>query len=171
MCPKCENYLTFDETPYTAGQSLVFVCEHCKKQFSIRIGRTKLKEKQRNEAAPASEASEWGWITVVENRFGYQQQFALHEGDNLIGRRSPGSQVDIAIETADPSMDRRHCFIQACRRPTGERVFTLRDHPSLTGTFLQNHLLADKDRAVLRGDEVITLGATTLIFHAPDAAE
>ena len=30
-CPKCENYLTFDETQYSEGQSLVFVCDHCKK--------------------------------------------------------------------------------------------------------------------------------------------
>lgn len=29
-CPKCENYLTFDETKYTEGQSLVFVCDQCK---------------------------------------------------------------------------------------------------------------------------------------------
>lgn len=38
-CPKCENYLRFDETRYTAGQSLVFVCEHCGKQFKIRLGK------------------------------------------------------------------------------------------------------------------------------------
>ena len=37
-CPKCENYLLFDETKYSEGQSLVFVCEHCGKQFSIRLG-------------------------------------------------------------------------------------------------------------------------------------
>ena len=41
LCPKCDNYITFDETKYTEGQSLVFICEHCKKQFSIRIGKTK----------------------------------------------------------------------------------------------------------------------------------
>ena len=28
-CPKCENYLTFDETKYEEGQSLVFECVHC----------------------------------------------------------------------------------------------------------------------------------------------
>ena len=27
------------------------------------------------------------------------------EGDNLIGRRSKGTEVDIPIETSDPSMD------------------------------------------------------------------
>ena len=31
LCPKCDNYITFDETKYTEGQSLVFVCDHCKK--------------------------------------------------------------------------------------------------------------------------------------------
>lgn len=40
-CPKCESYLMFDETKYSEGQSLVFVCEQCKKQFSIRLGKTK----------------------------------------------------------------------------------------------------------------------------------
>ena len=48
-CPKCENYLTFDETKYTEGQSLVFVCENCKKQFSIRLGKTKMKAPQKEE--------------------------------------------------------------------------------------------------------------------------
>lgn len=46
-CPKCENYLTFDETKYTEGQSLVFVCENCKKQFSIRLGKTKMKRRRK----------------------------------------------------------------------------------------------------------------------------
>ena len=27
LCPKCDNYITFDETKYTEGQSLVFVCD------------------------------------------------------------------------------------------------------------------------------------------------
>ena len=25
LCPKCDNYITFDETKYTEGQSLDFV--------------------------------------------------------------------------------------------------------------------------------------------------
>ena len=48
-CPKCENYLSFDETKYTEGQSLVFVCEHCGKQFSIRLGKSKVKASQKEE--------------------------------------------------------------------------------------------------------------------------
>ena len=49
LCPKCDNYITFDETKYSEGQSLVFICEHCKKQFSIRIGKTKLKATRKEE--------------------------------------------------------------------------------------------------------------------------
>ena len=41
-CPKCDHYIVFDETQYTDGQSLVFVCQHCKKEFGIRIGKSKL---------------------------------------------------------------------------------------------------------------------------------
>lgn len=29
-CPKCDNYIQFDETKYEEGQSLVFVCDNCK---------------------------------------------------------------------------------------------------------------------------------------------
>lgn len=67
-CPKCENYLTFDETKYTEGQSLVFVCENCKKQFSIRLGKTKMKAPQKEENLDETEYKEaFGSITVIEN--------------------------------------------------------------------------------------------------------
>ena len=34
-CPKCDNFITFDETKYQVGQSLVFVCPNCNKQFFL----------------------------------------------------------------------------------------------------------------------------------------
>ncbi len=46
----------------------------------------------------------------------------------------------------DMSMDRRHCIINVKRNRQGELVYTLRDAPSLTGTFLMNEILGDKDR-------------------------
>ena len=53
----------------------------------------------------------------------------------LIGRRSKGTDVDISIETSDPSMDRRHCVINVKRNKQGELIYTLRDNQSITGTF------------------------------------
>ena len=48
-CPKCDNFITFDETKYEAGQSLVFVCPNCNKQFGIRMGFSKLRETRTEE--------------------------------------------------------------------------------------------------------------------------
>ena len=124
LCPKCDNYITFDETKYTEGQSLVFVCDHCKKQFSIRIGKSKLKATRK--------------------------------------------EVDIPIETSDPSMDRRHCIINVKRNKQGEVIYTLRDNDSITGTFLMNEILGNKDRIRIEEGAIITLGATTLILRATE---
>ena len=48
-CPKCDHFIQFDETKYAEGQSLVFVCDNCQKQFGIRIGVSKLRALQREE--------------------------------------------------------------------------------------------------------------------------
>ena len=61
LCPKCDNYITFDETKYTEGQSLVFVCDHCKKQFSIRIGKSKLKATRKEEILDEQANKEGFW--------------------------------------------------------------------------------------------------------------
>lgn len=165
LCPKCDNYLTFDETKYSEGQSLVFTCEHCGKQFSIRIGRSKLQKthKEEQQTEEPETPSEFGSIVVVENVFGYKQELPLKEGDNVIGRRCVGTVINTPVETGDMSMDRRHCIINVKRNKRDEPVYTLRDAPSLTGTFLQNELLGDKDRVRIKDGDVITAGATTLI--------
>ena len=166
LCPKCDNYITFDETKYTEGQSLVFICEHCKKQFSIRIGRTKLKATRKEEVLDEqANAQDFGSVVVVENVFGYKQVHPLKEGDNVIGRRNKGTEVDVAIETSDPSMDRKHCVIHVVRNKQGRLNYTLRDNQSVTGTFLMNEILGPKDRVRLEEGAIITLGAMTLILR------
>lgn len=172
-CPKCDRFVTFDETQYTAGQTLVLSCEWCGKEFKI-----KLKSKEAPAAGsngvplPSDEElpdiNTLPHLTVVENTFAYRQELPLAEGDNLIGRRNKGTDVDIAIDTNDPSMDRRHCYINVRRKPTGEYVCTLRDNQSICGTFHMNELLGPHDRLRLSDGAIITLGATTLIFHLPD---
>ena len=172
LCPKCDNYITFDETKYSEGQSLVFVCEHCKKQFSIRIGKAKLKATRKEEVLDEqANSQDCGSVVVVENVFGYKQVLPLHEGDNVIGRRNKGTDVDVSIETADPSMDRRHCIINVKRNKQGAVVYTLRDNQSVTGTFLMNEILGDKDRVRIEEGAIITLGATTLILRAAGDVE
>ena len=166
-CPKCENYLTFDETQYTEGQSLVFVCEHCKKQFAIRLGKTQIQATHKEEKLNEDEFKEaFGNITVIENVFGFKQVLPLREGDNIIGRRCVGNNIQVPIETSDMSMDRYHCVINVKRNKQGELIYTLRDAPSLTGTFLNNEILGDKERVRIEEGAIVTIGATTLILRA-----
>lgn len=165
-CPKCDHYILFDETKYSEGQSLVFVCDECKKQFGIRIGKSKLNAPRKEEVIDENEGKEeFGNIVVVENVFGYKQVLPLKEGDNVIGRRCKGTEVDIAIETNDPSMDRRHCIINVKRNRQGNIVYTLRDNDSVTGTFYMNEILGAKDRIRIEEGAIITLGATSLILR------
>lgn len=164
-CPRCDKYIIFDETKYQPGQSLMFECDNCNKQFSIRIGVNRLTATQKDaNRAHAVENEGFGSIEVVENVFGFRQSFALHEGENVIGRYNKGDDVDIPIQTTDRSMDRRHCVISVKRESDGTLTHSLRDFPSLTGTFLFNRILGDRERALLEDGAVITLGATTLIF-------
>ena len=43
----------------------------------------------------------------------------------------------------------------------------MRDNPSLTGTFLRNELLGDRERALLHDGDVVSIGAATFIVHIP----
>ena len=104
----------------------------------------------------------------MENVFGFRQEHPLQLGDNIIGRRNKGDEVQIPIETNDPSMDRHHCILNVKRGKTGKLLYTLRDNDSITGPFLMNEVLGAKDRVRIEDGAIITLGATTLILHAAE---
>lgn len=169
-CPKCQSYITFDETKYDLGRSLVFICTECKKQFSIRIGTTALHARRGEEVITEEDyVRELGCVIVVENVFGYKQILPLQMGDNLIGRQSQGNVISTPVETSDRSMDRKHCYINLKRNKQGELVYTLRDFPSITGTFLHNEILGDRDRVIVHDGAIITLGATSFILRTAAA--
>lgn len=168
-CPKCDNYITFDESRYEDGQSLVFECEDCHKQFAIRIGKSKLKATQKEETADENEhAGAYGSIVVVENVFHYKQVLPLKPGDNVIGRYVKNTSISTPIETNDPSVDTKHCIINVKKNKQGKLIYTLRDAPSNTGTFYMNDILTDYDRIRLEDGAIITIGATTLILREAD---
>ena len=171
-CPKCDNYITFDETRYANGQTLVFECPECHRQFGIRIGTStllKTRKEERHEERPTatSEApSSCGSVIVVENVFHYRQELTLQLGDNVLGRYVRGTNINTPIETVDPSVDTTHCVINVRRNRMGRFIYTLRDGPSGTGTFVGNTILRDQDRLIIQHGTIITIGATTLILQA-----
>ena len=164
-CPKCDHYITFDEKQYTDGQRLVFVCPDCNKQFGIRIGVSKLRDRQKDEN-PDEQANEKGSgsIVVIENVFHFKQVIPLQWGDNVIGRYQKGNPINTPIETVDPSVDNTHCVINVSKDKKGNLKYTLRDGPSNTGTFVDNELLGDRERRVITNGTLFTIGATSIIL-------
>jgi len=165
-CPKCDNYITFDETQYESGQRLVFECPDCGHQFGIRIGVSKLRSTQREER-PEDNARQahCGTLTVIENRFHYKQVLPLQMGDNVIGRYQKGSGINTPIETADPSVDAHHCILNVSKDKRGRLRYILRDGPSVTGTFVDNEILGDRERRVIEDGTLFTIGATSIILN------
>ena len=170
--PKCDNYSTFGETRYTEGQSLVFECHECGKQFGIRIGTSKLKATQKEDNPDENaNANGVGSIVVIENVFHYKQVIPLKMGDNVIGRYMKGSKTNTPIETNDPSIDINHCTISVSRDKKGKLKYILRDGPSYTGTFVDNQILGDRERRVIENGTLFTIGATSIILKTPEEEE
>lgn len=171
-CPKCDSYIMFDETKYKDGQSLVFECPQCGKQFGIRMGVSKLRNIQREENPDEnSTGATCGSLVVIENVFHYKQVIPLQMGDNVIGRYMKGSGINCPIETVDPSIDMHHCVITVSRDKRGQLKYVLRDGPSYTGTFVDNEILGDRERRVITDGTLFTIGATSIILRTPDSAE
>jgi predicted RNA-binding Zn-ribbon protein involved in translation (DUF1610 family) len=168
-CPKCDQYITFDETQYEAGQSLVFKCPDCGKEFGIRMGASKLRERQTDENPDESANEEGcGSIVVIENVFHYKQVIPLRMGDNVIGRYQKGNPINTAFETVDPSVDLNHCTITVSRDKRGQLRYTLSDNNSNTGTFVGDVELKPRERRIIEDGTLFTLGATSIILHTTE---
>lgn len=172
-CPKCDNYITFDETRYEAGQSLVFKCDQCGKEFGIRIGVSKLRQTQKEEnetlnSQQSTPFSSCGSIIVIENVFHYKQVIPLKMGDNVIGRYQKGNPINTAFETVDPSVDLNHCTITVSRDKCGRLRYLLSDNNSNTGTFVGDVELKPRERRVIEDGTLFTLGATSIILHTTE---
>ena len=173
-CPKCDHFITFDETHYEAGQSLVFQCPECGKQFGIRIGISKLRQTQKEESKQSDDElaksleinDDFGSIVVIENVFHYKQILPLRMGVNQIGRYQKDNPINTPIETVDPSVDLLHCTITVSRDKRGGLKYTLKDGPSYTGTFVGNDILGDREQRVLEDGEMFTIGATSILLRA-----
>ena len=168
-CPKCDQYIIFDETKYKEGQSLVFQCNECGKQFGIRIGVSKLRKTQKEDNPDENDIeTPYGAIIVIENVFHYKQILPLHLGDNTIGRYMKGSKTNVPIETVDPSIDMLHCIINVSKDKNGKLKYILRDGPSYTGTFVDNVILGDNERRIIEDGTLFTIGATSRLLRAAE---
>lgn len=155
LCPKCDDYVTFNENRYDGNSSLFFICPHCGKEFNVSM----------SDLEDIPDAFDCGSIVILENAYGYRQELPLSMGDNIIGRRSKGTEIQVPVESGDTSFARQHCVINVKKNKSGKMIYTLRDFPSMTGTFLRQQLLAKKEQVVLENGAIVTVGATTFIVY------
>ena len=166
-CPKCDHYIIFDETRYTEGQSLVFQCDECGKQFGIRIAPKKPNpaDETSEGASPSRGRLVGASIIVIENVFHYKQVIPLQMGDNVIGRYQKGNPINTPFETVDPSVDLNHCTINVSRDKRGQLRYTLSDNNSNTGTFVDNVEIKPRERRIFEDGTLFTIGATSIILR------
>lgn len=170
-CPKCDHFIIFDEKKYQDGQSLHFKCPNCSRQFGIRIGVTKLHQRQGDiDFEQQIRECPHGCIVVIENKFHFKQVIPLQMGCNVIGKYIKGGKKNCNIETSDPSMDHTHCIIEVTKMDDGRLQYLLSDGPSFTGTFVQNQILGNKEKRNLEDETVFTIGATSIILRFPQSS-
>lgn len=164
-CPKCDNFVSFEEKNIEAGSIIGLTCNDCGKKFKVRfrvkpstIAADALEKK--NEEA---DADKYGTIVVIENVFCHRQEIPLQEGENVFGRRCPGTDINCPIQTSDMSMDRIHCTI-IVKEKNGRITHYVKDNDSLVGTFVSNDILAKKEARIIESGDIITLGATSMIL-------
>lgn len=170
-CPKCDSYITFDESKYQSSSTLIFTCPYCGKQFGIRLGSAKVRPKQDDEN-PEEEAKEksegLGYLTVIENDYCYKQVLPLHMGMNTIGRYMKGNNITTPIETGDLNMDLLHCKINVTKNKRGQIKYILTDGPSYHGTFVNGERIDPRQTRVLENGSVFNIGVTTIILNTEE---
>jgi pSer/pThr/pTyr-binding forkhead associated (FHA) protein len=116
--------------------------------------------------AKALKAQVPGWL-IVHDETARVQSFDLKEGKNVIGRKS-SMAVDIAIETEDLTMGRRHCMVEVkVNEKRGGFDFLISDLKSVNGTILNGRIqrkLTDQDVIYLNDGDTFQLGLTKVVF-------
>ena len=108
------------------------------------------------------------YLQLIANDFAYAALLPLYEGCNTIGSyNGRGTSVTTPIHTSDPSLGRNHCQIVIA----GDGRATIQDLDSMTGTFVAGVEYLPDTYCELSSGDVITLGATSLIYMTRTAYE
>lgn len=108
-----------------------------------------------------------GWL-IVHDETVKLQNFDLKEGKNIIGRKASSATVDIAIDTEDMTMSRRHCMIEVLHNERrGDYDFLINDLNALNGIILNSRVqrrLSENDVIYLNDGDTFQLGLTKIVF-------
>ena len=157
-CPQCNGRLEVDNPHDEPVLMIKCANPNCGATLRVRFdtGRTVLAPSKLRATVP-------GFLTLNG------QRYPLAAGRNIVGRASSSGTADIALDTADKTMSRRHCLIEALSLDDGTVkavISDLRDADKMAAKpiLLNDEPLLDGERIVLDSGDEITLGDTTLRF-------
>ena len=164
LCPHCTTKIS-EETILANADcrgKVAMLCPTCSESLRFRLRGATLEHLKARyaELAPEGEPVR-AYLQLIANDFAYAALLPLYEGCNTIGSyNGRGTSVTTPIHSSDPSLGRNHCQITI--ESDGQAI--IQDLDSMTGTFVAGvEYLPDTFRELQSGD-VITLGATSLIY-------
>ncbi|MBB6275307.1 FHA domain-containing protein [Porphyromonas circumdentaria] len=170
VCPYCKKKVEYGVIRSVMDKKghVDMPCPGCKRRLAFSLTSTQEKQKEDDFSAREALSSSrevLAELQVIENIFGYAAIFPLYEGLNRVGRYNDRhTDLEVAIRSFDPSLDRNHTLITMSVTPNGVTAIIM-DNDSMTGTFINTRELDPGERYSLENGDVITLGATTVIYH------
>lgn len=92
------------------------------------------------------------------------EQYLLHEGRNIIGRKGNTSAATVQIASNDRYMSRLHCCIDITVLSTGNMKAVLSNYQNKNVTTINGNQLETGDEIRLSDGNTITMGGTTVTF-------
>lgn len=169
-CPHCHVGLKVDESKLPPDIE-TFSCPKCKKSILVSfVFKDKKKEIQTDDSetlilSPELSVDKIGYLKVAENKYTPAQTILLHEGKNIIGRKSNSSGSSVVITTEDKQMSREHILIEVKKDTKTQYKHYLSDNNSKNRTLYNSSYLESGEIVVLRNNDQIQIGQTLLIFE------
>jgi pSer/pThr/pTyr-binding forkhead associated (FHA) protein len=160
--------LKVDETKLPSNIK-TFNCPQCRKPIpvSLVLDRDDMGNKDSETVllSPLQKDSGMGKLHIVENIYTPSQIINLHEGVNIIGRKTSSSTLTTHIETIDKLMSRQHIIIEVKKDNKGQYKHYLSDNKSKNNTLYNNNYLEKEEVVVLKNKDEIQIGHTKLVFE------
>ena len=164
LCPHCTTKIS-EETILANADcrgKVAMLCPACSESLRFRLRGATLEHLNARYAdlSPEGEPVR-AYLQLIANDFAYAALLPLYEGCNTIGSyNGRGTSVTTPIHSSDPSLGRNHCQITI--EPDGQAI--IQDLDSMTGTFVAGVEYLPDTFCELHSGDVITLGATSLIY-------
>lgn len=92
------------------------------------------------------------------------REYPLSVGDNIVGRKAPGSSAHIQLDADDPYMSRAHLLVRVVRGGDGSITTFVSNYKNMNTTMVNQRPLGKVDEVVVKDGDLIQLANTVVMF-------